>query len=82
MAAYDSRESTFDQRRGQIDSSHKLWLGLYAEGDFHRNEFIAGKAITAAIRYAYGAPQKKSREIENATKYTILSMAKWRYLFF
>jgi glycosyltransferase involved in cell wall biosynthesis len=81
LATYDNRNSTFNQRRGQMDACPESWLNFYEEGNYFRNEFIAAKAITAGIRYAYGAPQQKSLDIEKATRFTTLSKEKWRHLF-
>lgn len=82
LATYNSKDSTYIQRRGKIDTSKESWLNFYAEGNFYRNEFIASKAITAGIRFAYGSSQRVSLEIERGTKFTVLFKKKWRYLYF
>lgn len=82
LATYDNRNSTFYLRRGQMDTCQESWLDFYEPDNFYRNEFIASKAITAGIRYAYGTRQRKSLCIEKSTAYTTLSKSRWRYLYF
>jgi glycosyltransferase involved in cell wall biosynthesis len=82
LVLYDTLKSTYSSRKGKMDNCTESWLDLYQEGDFYRNEFIALKAINAGIRYAYGAPQKKSTEIERKTRYTVLSKSRWKYLYY
>ena len=81
MMTYDNRNSTFNQRRGKPDSCRESWMDLYECGNYYRNEFIALKALSAGIRYAYGSPQQQSHKIEKYTKYTILHKEKWRQLY-
>lgn len=70
-------------RVGRMDSCKEWWFDLYKKGDFHRNEFVARKAIYAGIRYAYNKEnQNKSKEIERLTRYNVLSKSLWRELYF
>lgn len=81
LVVYDNRNSTYHQRMGKPDSCHESWLDLYEPGNYYKNEFVALKALTAGIRYAYGSPQRKSLEIEKKTKYTTMYKRKWRQLY-
>ncbi|WP_276499736.1 glycosyltransferase family 2 protein [Pontibacter litorisediminis] len=81
LATYDNRNSSYHLRRGKLDTCKESWFDLYEDNNFYRNEFIASKAISAGIRYAYGAPQLKSLEIEERTRYTTLAKEKWKYLY-
>lgn len=82
LVSYNNITSTFNERKGKLDSCRESWLNLYERGQFYRNEFIAQKAITAGIRYAFGPSQTKSLEIERLTRYTVLFKKQWRYLYF
>ena len=82
LATYDNRYSSFQNRKGKMDHCKESWFDLYEEGNFYLNEFIAYKAITAGIRYAFGTSQVASFEIEEKTKFTMLSKQQWNYLYF
>ncbi|MBX3256824.1 MAG: glycosyltransferase family 2 protein [Chitinophagaceae bacterium] len=82
LATYNMIHTGASLRAGKLDSCSESWYDFYKEGDFYRNEFIAGKAIHAAIRYAIGLHKIKSREVEKLYSYTVLSKRRWRLLYF
>ena len=82
LANYNLANDTSFERNGKMDYCKESWFDFYQEGNFYRNEFVAKKAIQAGIRYAFGAPQTKSIEIEKLTRFTVLSKKSWKYLFF
>ncbi|MFC5269487.1 glycosyltransferase family 2 protein [Adhaeribacter terreus] len=81
LVTYNKKFSGLSQRFDKTDSCREYWLELYADGDFYRNELIAGKALKAGIRYALGFNRLKSLKIETDFCYTRLSVRKWRILF-
>ncbi|MCJ8164122.1 glycosyltransferase family 2 protein [Pontibacter sp. E15-1] len=81
LVTYNHIYSTVFFRKGKLDTCKESWFDFYESGNFYRNEFIASKAIHAAIRYALGSPQAKSVAIEQQTRFTVLSKKKWRYLY-
>lgn len=82
LATFNEYGSTVESRKGKIDTCKESWFDLYKDGDFYRNELIAKKAIYAGIRYAYSSYKSKSREIEQKTKYAVLSKNHWRRLYY
>lgn len=80
LAIYNDIYATFVSRRGKLDHCKESWFDFYREGNFYNNEFVAKKAIAAGIRYAFGCPQEKSKEIERRTQYTTMFQEEWRYL--
>ncbi|MBK0401920.1 glycosyltransferase family 2 protein [Adhaeribacter sp. BT258] len=81
LVIYNKKFSGLPQRFAKMDSCRECWLDLYADGDFYRNELIAGKALKAGIRYALSFNRVKSLKMETDFSYTRLSANKWRILF-
>lgn len=81
LVIYNKKFSGLSQRFDKMDSCRECWLELYADGDFYRNELIAGKALKAGIRYALSFNRLKSLKMETDFSYTRLSARKWRILF-
>lgn len=81
LVSYNKKFSGISLRYANVDSCEESWFDLYREGNFYRNEFVAYKAIRAAIRYALGFYKDKSHALEKQTQYTSLFKGRWAYLF-
>ncbi len=67
LAVYN--KSDVFSRAGKRDTCTESWSDLLSNEDMCRNSFIASKAISKGIRYAWGGYLKESREIEKNFKH-------------
>jgi glycosyltransferase involved in cell wall biosynthesis len=66
LAVYNKNEVF--SRAGKRDSCTESWYDLISGSDVYRNKYIASKAISKGIRYAWGGYLEESRQIEKAYK--------------